>query len=619
MGPRRHVTGGNERKRVRVELERPLEKYTLLFVEDDKAVRDFLIPFLAPRVKTLWYARDGAEGLDLYERNSPDIVVTDLKMPRMDGIALAKAIRAEDPDVPIVLAAYYSDEHRLFSAIEARIDAFVRKPIKANELIRTLEDMAKRITYDRTRMRVQATMAQHYLAIEEQALLIYIDSDGLIRKINEPMALLLNYASDLLEGEPFEALLVKDHRFARYRPLFEAIEKGDSWHGEIRLMTQLDLELTFKATLVPIYDTDRPQYQFMMLLEDITELVNYRKILKNELDETQNTLQEKIHFLEQYQNAINEGTAICRFLEDGTILKTDRRFDAIFGFDEERPRRRSFYQLCPNAETVLKNQLMEAVRKRVSLHKRIRCYGDDKRNFHVTDSVFIPIYRINGEIEEIISIHNDITDIIKLNDEIRTTQKELLYILGEVAESRSRETGNHVKRVAEYSRLLATLAGLEDDQVDLLYVVAPMHDVGKIAIPDEILLKKGRLTPEESRIMQKHTVIGGELFGRSERPFMKAARIVALEHHENYDGSGYPYGKKGEEIHIFGRIVAITDVFDALSMDRVYKRAWPIDEIVRFMREESGRKFDPKLIDLFLENLSLFMEIRTDLMPEESG
>ncbi|WP_353662109.1 HD domain-containing phosphohydrolase [Hydrogenimonas sp. SS33] len=599
-----------------MKFEKPLESCTLLYVEDEKEVRSRIVSFLASRVKTVWYARNGEEGLRLYEANKPDIIVTDLKMPKMDGIRMAKLIRAENADIPILLTAAYGDEHRLFHAIEAKITGFIRKPLRVNELLHALEDVAKKITYDRARMRVQATMAQHYLAIEEEALLIYIDSKGDIKKINEPMSLLLNYPSDLLEGEPFEALLYKDHNFPKYRSLFEAIDNGNSWHGEIHLQTQLDMELTFKATLVPIFDTDRPQYQFMMLLEDITELVNYRKILKNELDETQNTLQEKIHFLEQYQNAINEGTAICRFTEEGTILRSDRRFDTIFGFEENRKVKRSFYELCPNAETVLRRQLLNAVRKRVTLRKRIRCVGKEN-SFHVTDSIFIPIYRINGEIEEIISIHNDITDIIKLNEEIRTTQKELLYILGEVAESRSRETGNHVKRVAEYSRLLATLAGLEDDDVELLYIVAPMHDVGKIAIPDSILLKAGPLTAEETEVMKRHTLIGGELFGRSERPFMKAARIVALEHHENYDGSGYPFGKKGEEIHVFGRIVAITDVFDALSVDRVYKKGWPVEDVIDFMRRQRGRKFDPLLIDLFLENIDLFLEIRNNLKPAD--
>ena len=592
-----------------MELENPLESCTLLYVEDDKDIRRRVIPFLAPRVKTLWVAENGEKGLELFEKCSPDIIVTDLGMPKMDGIKMARAIRTSDKEIPIVLTASFGDEYRLSAAIDAQISSFLPKPVKISDLIKTVEKTAESLFGQRARYRTQSTLAQHYLAIEESALLIYLDEKGRIKQVNDGMTMLLGYAQELLTGEPFEDLLYRDHNFNRYDSLFEAFESGESWYGEVNLLSHFDRELIFKATLIPIYDTMDPSYQFMMLLDDITELVNYRKLLKNELDQTQDTLYEKIHFLEQYQNAINEGTAICRFLEDGTILKTDSRFDKIFGFEKNELVRRSFYQLCPNLETDLRAKVAEAISNRSVLRRRIKCMDRNGR-MYVSDSVFIPIYRLSGEIEEIISIHNDITDIIKLNEEIRNTQKELLYILGEVVESRSQETGYHVKRVAEYSRILGRLAGLSEDEVELLGIVAPMHDVGKIAIPDKILLKPGKLEPEEEKIIREHTVIGGELFGNSERSFMKAARIVAMEHHESYDGSGYPYAKEGEEIHIFGRIVAIADVFDALSVERAYKRSWPVEEIIDFMKRERGKKFDPYLIDLFLDNLDLFLEVR---------
>ena len=592
-----------------MELGNPLESCTLLYVEDDRDIRRRVIPFLAPRVKTLWVAENGEKGLELFEKCSPDIVVTDLGMPKMDGIQMARAIRTADEEIPIILTASFSENYRLSAAIDARISSFLPKPVKITDLVKTVEKSAEKLFGQRARSRTQSTLAQHYLAIEDSALLIYLNDKGRIKRINEGVSSLLGYSEDTLLSEPFESLLYRDHTFNRYDSLFEAFKSGESWYGEVNLLSHIDRELIFKATLIPIYDTTNPSYQFMMLLDDITELVNYRKLLKNELDQTQDTLHEKIHFLKQYQNAINEGTAICRFLEDGTILKTDSRFDTIFGYEKDELVKRSFYQLCPNLENDLRAKVAEAISNRTVLRRRIKCMDRNGR-MYVSDSVFIPIYRLNGEIEEIISIHNDITDIIKLNEEIRNTQKELLYILGEVVESRSQETGYHVKRVAEYSRILGRLAGLSEEEVELLGIVAPMHDVGKIAIPDKILLKPGRLEAEEEKIIREHTVIGGELFGNSERSFMRAARIVALEHHESYDGSGYPYGKEGEEIHIFGRIVAIADVFDALSVERAYKRSWPVEEIIDFMKRERGRKFDPHLIDLFLENIDLFLEVR---------
>ncbi|MEN4054240.1 HD domain-containing protein [Sulfurimonas sp. NWX79] len=182
--------------------------------------------------------------------------------------------------------------------------------------------------------------------------------------------------------------------------------------------------------------------------------------------------------------------------------------------------------------------------------------------------------------------------------------------MGEIGESRSQETGNHVKRVAEYSKLLAHLAGLSKENANILFSASPMHDIGKVAIPDAILKKPGKLTPEEFEIMKSHSEIGFQVLQGSKRPILKAAAIVAYTHHEKYDGSGYPRGISGKEIHIFGRITAIADVFDALGSDRVYKKAWDLDKILNLFQEEKGKHFDPKLIELFFENLEQFLEIR---------
>lgn len=203
-----------------------------------------------------------------------------------------------------------------------------------------------------------------------------------------------------------------------------------------------------------------------------------------------------------------------------------------------------------------------------------------------------------------------IFETLCLNIEIEETQKEILYTLGEVTEARSEETGNHVKRVSKYCEILAREYGLSDLEVAVLSHASPMHDIGKIAIPDSILLKPGRLTEEEFEIMKKHTTIGYNLFKNSNRDILKAAAIIAHEHHERYDGKGYPRGVKGEDIHIFGRIAAIADVFDALGSERVYKKPWVLNDIILLFKEERGRQFDPVLVDLFFENLDKFLEIR---------
>ncbi len=197
-----------------------------------------------------------------------------------------------------------------------------------------------------------------------------------------------------------------------------------------------------------------------------------------------------------------------------------------------------------------------------------------------------------------------------LYQEIENTQKEIIYTMAEVGESRSKETGNHVKRVAEYSRVIAKGYGLPPSEVELLKMASPMHDIGKVAIPDAILLKPGKLTDEEFAYMQRHTSLGYDMLKHSSRKILKAASVVAYEHHEKWNGRGYPRGIKGEEIHIFGRITALADVFDALSSDRCYKKAWELDRVLNLFKEERGEHFEPKIVDVFFERLEDVLEIK---------
>ncbi len=207
-------------------------------------------------------------------------------------------------------------------------------------------------------------------------------------------------------------------------------------------------------------------------------------------------------------------------------------------------------------------------------------------------------------------IDNALAELKMLNKEIIETQKEVIFTMGSIGESRSQETGYHVKRVAEYSRLLALLSGLDAFEADMIAMASPMHDIGKVGIPDSILKKKGELTLDEFEIMKTHVTIGYDMLKHSERPIMQTAATIALEHHEKWDGSGYPYGIAGENIHLYGRITALADVFDALGSSRCYKKAWTDEAIFARIKEESGSRFDPALIKLFFDNLGDFLEIR---------
>nr|WP_178104992.1 two-component system response regulator [Pseudomonas sp. WS 5013] len=195
-------------------------------------------------------------------------------------------------------------------------------------------------------------------------------------------------------------------------------------------------------------------------------------------------------------------------------------------------------------------------------------------------------------------------------EELRETRLQIVQRLGLAAEYKDNETGLHVIRMSHYSRVLALAAGFSEAQAEELLNAAPMHDVGKIGIPDAVLRKPGKLDGEEWEVMKQHAQIGADIIGEHPSGLLRMAREIALNHHEKWDGSGYPRGIGGAEIPIEARIIAIADVFDALTSERPYKKAWPVEEAVQLLREQSGRHFDPELVELFLGQLPAILEIR---------
>ncbi|BCS55030.1 HD-GYP domain-containing protein [Geobacter sp. SVR] len=194
--------------------------------------------------------------------------------------------------------------------------------------------------------------------------------------------------------------------------------------------------------------------------------------------------------------------------------------------------------------------------------------------------------------------------------ELTETRREILNRLGRAAEYRDNETGMHVSRVCRYSRIIALEYGLPEEEAELLYNAAPMHDVGKIGIPDSILLKTGRLDEEEWRIIRSHCEIGYKIIGSHASDLLKCAAVLALTHHERWDGSGYPAGLKGYDIPVFSRVLAIADVFDALTSVRPYKKAWQVDEAVEEIRRCSGTHFEPEMVQAFLRRIPELVEIK---------
>ena len=202
--------------------------------------------------------------------------------------------------------------------------------------------------------------------------------------------------------------------------------------------------------------------------------------------------------------------------------------------------------------------------------------------------------------------------------ELLTTRQQIIRRLGRAAEFKDNETGNHVLRMSHYARLIALAHGLGEESAGIIFNTAPMHDIGKIGIPDAILLKPGKLDAAEWEVMYQHPIMGAEIIGKHDNELLETARIIALTHHEKFDGSGYPQGLTGEAIPLEGRIVAIADVFDALVSVRPYKPALPLETALQYFDEQSGRHFDPTLLVAFKKALPEILRIK-EIYADENG
>ena len=210
-------------------------------------------------------------------------------------------------------------------------------------------------------------------------------------------------------------------------------------------------------------------------------------------------------------------------------------------------------------------------------------------------------------------------EVRKATAEIRERERETVLRLSKAADSRDPETGAHIIRMANYSRIIAEQLGLSEADQQLILEAAPMHDIGKVGIPDHILLKPGKLSAEEFAIMKRHAILGYDILADSNSEMLQAGAQIALSHHEKYDGSGYPHSLVGDDIPLFARIVAVADVFDALTSERPYKMAWDVDRALAMLREGAGKHFDPKCVEAFQAALPQILEIKILYQEEKNN
>lgn len=389
------------------------------------------------------------------------------------------------------------------------------------------------------------------------------------------------------------ASIIKENNLTKKIPIIflsanankESIRKGFDYGGEDYITKPFD------------------EVELLHRVKTHVQLYAAKEALQVEVDDTKLLLQ-------QYKLAVDIGSLVSKTDTEGIITYVNDKFCETSKYTREEliGKNHNIVRSLDVNRSIFKN-MWSTIQKKEIWTGLIKNRAKDGSSYFV-ESTVIPILNSESNIVEYIAMRTDVTKEIELREDVESTQREVLSTLGELGEWRSKETGDHVNRVSRYSELLAKEYGLKDTDTQLLKMASPMHDIGKVIIPDGILLKPGKLTEEEFEVMKNHTVYGWEIFHKSSHTLLQSAALIAHEHHEKWDGSGYPRGLKGLDIHVFGRITAIADVFDALSHERVYKKAWEMERVLEFIKEQSGKAFEPKLVDLLIENLDEIIKIK---------
>lgn len=587
-----------------------LGKIRILYVEDDQDIREEIGQFLEMEAQEVLYAANGKEGLKVFKEHAPDIIISDIRMPVMDGLEMSAKIKKEKRDQMILVMTAFNDAEHLYKAIEIGVDHYVTKPVDLDILETKLDDMVHVILRHRELEQTRHLLEQYRAAVDMSAIFSKSDLTGRITYANDKLCEITGYTR--------EELLGKGHNIFRhphvpkeiYESMWETIQKKQPWSGVIKNQAKNGESYYVKAHIFPILDVNNEVVEYISIRHDITEQEEYREILEEQLDVSLEGLGNKIHAIKEYEKAIDAGTAFVRLDTEGYILTANRAFCELVGSGPKGLNGKHYTDLCSsgNQYDICAHRLKVLSKKEI-MHDIVQLKTESGAIKHFSVA-FIPIVNIQDTVLEVMAIHYDITEVIKLNQEIEKTQKEVVFTMGAIGESRSKETGNHVKRVAEYSYVFAKTIGLSEKEADLIRQASPMHDIGKVGIPDAILNKPGRLDEKEWKIMKTHARLGYNMLKHSSRPLLQTAATIAHTHHERWDGQGYPAGLAGENIPIVGRITAIADIFDALGSDRCYKKAWSDESIFQYYREEGGKIFDPKLVDVFFKHLDVFLKIR---------
>ncbi len=582
-----------------------LSNLRVLYAEDDTETREELQSILELYVAELYIAKNGREGLDLYKKYFPDIVITDIQMPEMNGLSMAADIRVLNSQQPIIILSAYNDVEYLFRALELGIQHYITKPISIERLLNKLAELTERMQLLKQVEENRRLLEQYKMLVDEKAIVVKMDKNGNIIYMNQQFCEISGYSEAELLGQYYLFSLDEDGQQDVLNDIKQSLEKNNKWQGILKKRAKSGCIYVVDVTLVAIIDALNKVSEFVALMVDMSEV--YEKFERLSLNLKQD-LSEQKHYLQEYERAFELGTSLCIINTDGQIISANKNFSATLNYTPGELNGLSLCDLVQNGvdfkERVLKKVINHGFSSRVI--KVLTKNG----GFRTLSIIVVGIHNQAGDIHSLMNLCHDISETINSNEDIIENQKDLIYVLGEVVENRSHETGLHIKRVALISELLARKYGFSEEYATMIKLASPLHDIGKVGIPDDILHKNGKLSVDEYQIIKKHAELGYRLLNKLDKPLIKMAATIAHEHHEYFNGLGYPTGLVGEHIAIEARIVSLVDVFDALSSRRIYKEPWTDAEIIDYLNKNKSVQFDPELVDLFMENFDEIISIR---------
>jgi len=587
---------------------------TILVVDDSFIIQEQLKDMFTNRYYNVEIAADTKTALEILDKQNIDLILLDVELSGENGIDFLQKNKIDIIDkrrIPVMVVSGSIDASVTRNALKAGAKDLIKKPYIIEEIILKADMWIDYKRKEEERSSSNQLLQEYRDIVDEGSIISKANIKGIITYVNDQFVELSGYTRKELIGSHHNMVRHPKMKSSVFKDMWNTIKnQKKTWKGKVRNRKKDGTTYWVDALIKPILGSNGEIIEFIALRTDITEIESYKKVLKTKLNSTTEDLYHAVKLSEEYEGAINRSNILSRSDLFGNITYVNDKFIEVSKYSRD--------ELIGNNHNILKHpdtpkeifrELWNTIKDGKVFNAIIKNKNKHGEAYWV-DTTIVPIKDETDKVVEYMAIRHDLTEVFNLQFEIEDTQKEIIYKMGEIGETRSKETGNHVKRVALYSQELALLYGLSKEEAKILHTASPMHDIGKVGIPDNILNKPGKHTDEEFKIMKTHSIIGKRVLSGSTRPVLKAAAIVSYEHHEKWNGRGYPRGLKGEAIHIYGRITAIADVFDALGSERCYKKAWDDERIFKLFKEERGEHFDPKLIDLFFENLEIFLEIR---------